>query len=77
MLTRPFAPIQYNDDEKLYFGAKPYDKAGDSCLTEIALINDDSPEDEDDGEAFQLATPEALAAEEASELAAEAEEAEM
>ena len=34
-------------------------------------------EDEDDGEAFQLATPEALAAEEASELAAEAEEAEM
>lgn len=42
--------IQYNDDEKLYFGAKPYDKAGDSCLTEIALINDDSPEDEDDGE---------------------------
>ena len=34
-------------------------------------------EDEDDGEAFQLATPEALAAEEASELAAEAEESEM
>ena len=34
-------------------------------------------EDEDDGEAFQLATPEALAAEEASELAAEAEEAEL
>lgn len=38
--------IDYNEDEMLYFGAQTYDNAGESCLTEIALINDDPPEDE-------------------------------
>ena len=47
----------------------------DAIFGTVPPSNED--EDDDDGEAFQLATPEALAAEEASELAAEAEEAEM
>lgn len=37
--------INYNEDEMLYFGAQAYIDAGESCLTEIALINDDPPED--------------------------------
>ncbi len=39
--------IRYDGDEMLCFGAKPYENAGDSCLTEIALINDDTPDDEE------------------------------
>lgn len=42
--------IRYNEDEMLYFGAQAYEKAGESCLTEIALISDDASEDEDDSE---------------------------
>lgn len=38
--------IDYNEDEMLYFGAQTYDNAGESCLTEIALINDDPPDEE-------------------------------
>lgn len=40
--------IKYNEDEMLYFGAQDYAGAGESCLTEIALINDDPPEENDD-----------------------------
>ena len=47
----------------------------DAIFGTVPPSNED--EDDDDGEAFQLATPEAIAAEEAAELAAEAEEAEM
>lgn len=40
--------ISYNENEMLYFGAQAYIDAGESCLTEIALINDDPAEDEEE-----------------------------
>lgn len=39
--------IRYSEDEMLYFGAQVYSDAGESCLTEIALVNDDPPEEND------------------------------
>lgn len=39
--------IDYNEDEMLYFGAQVYEDHGDDTLTEIAIIDDDIPDDAD------------------------------
>ena len=51
--------IDYNDDEKLYFGAESYRDIPD-CKTHIAFINDDTPETDDDDETERPENPEAV-----------------
>ena len=49
IMSEKCGDIEYNDDEKLYFGAQQYsDENADKRVTHIAFINDDPSDDEDD-----------------------------
>ena len=49
IMSEKCGDINYNDDEKLYFGAEKYKDIPD-CKTHIAFINDDEPENDSDDE---------------------------